>query len=1200
MTKIHEILELDLEEDIKNVIDLEDHSESEVKYEIESYIVTENIGKYFSNFVSKFTSNIKETGVWISGFYGSGKSYFGKMLGYLLENKDILGTPTIERFIPRLSGLRNAGLLENEIRSLSSIDVRVVTLDIAKQNTEKGIAFTLFRNFLKSLGFLENVYGYMEYGLFLDGKYDEFLKTVKKIEGAEWAELRKNNMMVPKIIKKALMKEGYSEQEYDELRAHLNNLINEFSASKLKEELQNYLDKKDEKIVFIFDEASEAISQRKYDLLDLEGLSEAMSGISSKVWTVAIAQEKLDDVINNSNISKSQLVKVTDRFKTKIHIEATEVDIIIRNRLLLKKEQYNADLKKYYKENEGSLLDATNLKSSFPTKIKDADECAIYYPFHKYQFDLLQKFLFSSNALTATQVAARGMIITTFDVLRNRLKNKTLYDYASIFAICEEAQTAPPSALINKYDNAKKILENEKINIDGTNLLKTIHFLSEAELVPPTPENITKTYLSDIQKYYEIKPEVDKALTILVDAKILIAVNNIYKITSDLESKLLDEMNEFPVELFIKKRNLINHIKKSKNLKNISSVLDNNVPYSFNVLSDLDDEIFPSSNKNMEIRLYSLYSITDDREEFIETVKLNTQYEKKKVSIIPQNTNFKKIDTLLEEIQRYTYMQDKYGNDPDAHVKQIIREFTVIMEEKEKTLKGLIENAYFTATAVYIFDSSFLDENKFLPSVNELQKKVIKNVYTKRLPKQLSEKLAEAVLKENNTKNLLKINCGDDFKFFDANGNFVGESLQVIEEVTSKINNNYVEGKTIEEELLKPPTGYEYGTVVTVLAVLFRSGRVTIKYKGGDYFSHKDEGVLEIFKNSKNFQKASFKALKKSLTTQQKNDIVVALQELKYKEFTGETVDWNTNDFQLVDAIRNIAEKFITIVDTLKKTNDKFDSLFGSVNLHIDLLSQFSGKTTEGNYIERAEQFLDVKDKFKEASTGIRKIEKFVKKNLEKINSLKRFIDDLEIEMDKASIHSATMTANIADFKEFYKKSVIDHFTDITALGQKLKDEYFDLMTADHQQMTKCHTSLKEKTLSVIKEIGTYPIDLNQEIMERAKNLQKYAEQRIIAKLELGDGIQCKTCKMSLSEIKNSIALIPSKETELTLIQSNIVKEKVIADPPVPGPKSPRKIGLRVYRKTTVKQYRDVLTGQLQTLSGLNDDEAIEINIDER
>jgi len=271
MTKIYEILELDLEEDIKNVIDLEDRSEAEVKYEIESYIITENIGKYFSDFISKYTSNIKETGVWISGFYGSGKSYFGKMLGYALENKDILGTPAVERLIPRLSGLKNAGLLENEIRSLSSIDTRVVALDIAKQNTDKGLAFTLFRNFLKSLGFLENVYGYIEYCLALDNKYEDFLKTVKKIQGAEWSEVRKNSINVPKTVKNALIEEGYSENEYKEMRDHLNNIINDFSANKLKEELQNYLDKKDEKIVFIFDEASEAISQKKYDLLDLEG-----------------------------------------------------------------------------------------------------------------------------------------------------------------------------------------------------------------------------------------------------------------------------------------------------------------------------------------------------------------------------------------------------------------------------------------------------------------------------------------------------------------------------------------------------------------------------------------------------------------------------------------------------------------------------------------------------------------------------------------------------------------------------------------------------------------------------------------------------------------------------------------------------------------------------------------------------------------
>ena len=84
MITIKDILKLDLNEDIKNVIDLEDQSENEIQSELESYIVTDGLGEHLSTFIKQYTSNIKETGVWLSGFYGSGKSYFGKMLGYLI------------------------------------------------------------------------------------------------------------------------------------------------------------------------------------------------------------------------------------------------------------------------------------------------------------------------------------------------------------------------------------------------------------------------------------------------------------------------------------------------------------------------------------------------------------------------------------------------------------------------------------------------------------------------------------------------------------------------------------------------------------------------------------------------------------------------------------------------------------------------------------------------------------------------------------------------------------------------------------------------------------------------------------------------------------------------------------------------------------------------------------------------------------
>ena len=103
--KIKELLTINLAEDIKNVIDLEDESEAEIRSEIENYIVTDGLAQDYSKFVSTFTSNIVETGVWISGFYGSGKSYFGKLLGYLLNNRSIAGTPARDRILNRFTGI---------------------------------------------------------------------------------------------------------------------------------------------------------------------------------------------------------------------------------------------------------------------------------------------------------------------------------------------------------------------------------------------------------------------------------------------------------------------------------------------------------------------------------------------------------------------------------------------------------------------------------------------------------------------------------------------------------------------------------------------------------------------------------------------------------------------------------------------------------------------------------------------------------------------------------------------------------------------------------------------------------------------------------------------------------------------------------------------------------------------------------------
>ncbi len=1208
MTTINEILALDLQEDIKNVIDLEDRSELEIQQEIESYIVTEGIGRHLYNFSNQFTSNIKETGVWLSGFYGSGKSYFGKMLGYIIANPMINGTSARDRFILRLKGVSDESLIENTILNLASINSRVVFLDVAKQNTDRGLAFTLFANFLKNLGFRDDIYGYMEFDLYIDGKYDEFEHAVRTQEGKEWNELRTSNRQVAKVMRKAFQLMGYSDADYNDTYGVYSSAINDFSASKFKDMLEKYLKfREDETLLFVFDEASEAISQQKFTLLDLEGISEALSSISNKVWTIAIAQEKLDDVINNANVNRSQLTKVTDRFKTKIHLESTEVDVIIRSRLLQKKEKYFGQLVDYFKKNEGLVSDATNLKSSFPTKTASAEEFATYYPFHKYQFDILQKFLFSSNALVATQIAARGMIITTFDVLRKQMRNEKMYAFAAGHAICTEAQTAPPVGLVNKYDTARKILNESHSGVDGEKLLKTIHLLADSEVVSASVENITKSYIADITAYYDIKPKIEKSLLLLVEAKVLLLSNNIYKITSDLEGKLLEEMKDFEVELFNKKRSLINCIKEYKFLNPVATFNEGTDSFKFSVVSDQDDELCGSGSKYLQLNVFSLFNIGENRQDFIESIKMDTQYKKDQITLVPDNREFVQIDKLIGEVRRYSYMEEKYSNEADSAKRQIIRDFSIMREEKEKDLRIKIEKAYKNASLIYMFDEHLLNQDTFKGTINDLQRKLIKIIYTKRLPSQLSDGLVSKIF-SNRKEDLHRLFSGDDFKFFDANGNFTGDHLKVVEEIQIKIKSRFIDGKSLEFELSGAPWGYSFGTIVCTLAALFRAGKLSVKHNGQEpCFSYKDKSVHDAFTNATKFKSASFKSIAKSLTAAQKNQVVKLLMDLEIENHTGRKVDWNTNDFDLAEAIKFMVDHFIGALTTLHETINNFESLFPNVVAQKATLLDYSGKVTESNYVEKVEYLLANEDTFKSSIEIIIKALKFIKKNFSKAKDYKRFIKEVITELKKADRTDDSIGDAHEEFMRLFNQDMVKNFPLLLQQAQVVKDSYFKLFKIAASGMAHEYQLLQGKVDGVIRELKkNYPAELNTQQLSKLESLKRYCADRIIAEPNLEFSVSCSICGFSLSDILNYTALAPNKENDLVIIQSGFVANA--PPPPDPGglgtaepdpPKPPRKIKLQVPGKVmTIQKYKSFLTTQLTALATARPDEEIELDIE--
>jgi len=1196
--KIKEILTIDLSEDIKNVINLEDISEKEIQAEIESYIVTDGLAREYAGFVDTFTSNILETGVWISGFYGSGKSYFGKLLGYLISNRNINGTPARERILQRFTGVNDEALIKNSLSKLNSVNSRVVFLDVAQQDTSKGFSYTLYKNLLKSLGFPENEHGIFLFQLMLSEGKTDIQDFVFDATGLDWNDIRTSSFKYAKAIKELYIKKGNTDADYDILLTTIRRDIDQFSSSRLQEELTNYFSvAKDEKVVFLFDEASEAINQKKITVLDLQAISESLSSLGGKVWTIAIAQEKLDDVINNSNVSKAQLTKVTDRFKTKIHLEATEVDVIIRNRLLRKTETGIQKLTEHFNKNSGKISDHAAIHGAGISKTDSAENYATYYPFYKYQFDLLQNFLFGTKGYASTKVAARGMIITTYDILRQEVQHNELFHTVTGWHIAKEGQPQPPVRLVSRYDNAERILLEAGSPISGRRLLETINFLTEAEVTPSSLPNITKSFISDPDEQFKVQDDIVKALDLLTEAKVLLYTNKTYRITSDIEQRLLDEMNGFTVQGFVKKKQLVTAYKGANFTKSIARVTDNGLPYDFYITTDNDDELTAPNLKYLKVKVKSVYNISDDRAADIDALKLQHQNDKDLLWLVPDNTHFKELDRLIDEVERITYLEQKYNN-PNSDEGKILISFSTAKGEKQNRIKDLVDESLINATAVYLYNTLQLNKDNWQTTLQAQQKNIIQNVYSKRLASQLSDSVAAAVIREANNGRLQQYFTGNDFSFFDTQGNFIGENLKVSEEILYKIRNTFVDGATLEKELEQPPTGFTFGTVISSVAALMRAGKLIAKYNGAEKFSWRDEGVLNIFNTAREFRRASFKAVSKSLSALQKQELAQFLLDIEVDKYIGRKVDYNTNDFELVAAVRDTAKHFADKVTTLRNSEKEFDKLFPQADSNASYLGGFTGAVSEANYIDKAVEFLSAKDDFLKALQEIEKVEKFIRNNLSKVKEWKIFVTAVQDELTKAAKTNATIQQLKTDFEAHLNGDVIKNFASLQQSAQKTKDEYHQLFSAAMQDCATKYTEIDTLANELIKEIESLPSGLNQVALAKANSLNQYAQQRTSATIAIDFDVKDKHSRFTYSEVLSFIDLYSSKKTEIEILRAGLIKEK--APEPQPGtPPTPtvKKYAVKMPNtKMKVAEYKSWLHSELQKLASASDNDEIEIN----
>lgn len=1121
--KIKELLKINLDDEINTVVDLDTNpTDAALKEGLDNFVLTNSLGKHLYEFLEEYNGGAMQSGVWLSGFYGSGKSYFAQIIGLLLQNKLIYGTPMHDRFSVKLDGLPNEDLLRNELGNLRRFNNIVVSFDASKHNNVSGLPFMIFSSFLRKLGMADTWHGLIEYDIFLDGRRQEFLDAVQSVTGNTWENAIKSNEGLVKAFKPVLLSMGYSLEEYNDMKSLANGTRDEYDAARLQQDLSRYLDKNpDTRIVFFIDEVSEAITQKKIRLDDLEGVAEALAALDRKVWTIAIAQQRLDDVIKAENVQLNSLTKVRDRFRKKIAIEADEVDTIIRHRLLDKKEASQGILRDYFTENNGIIADVTNIGVPSLRKTEDVATYIDYYPFYKHQFRLLQYFLFGTSDLTQTRVGNRGMIISAFDVLKKEVKNEIADHYhVSATQLCNQADERVEEALNNRYHQADDTLQAENFtSINGKRLLQTVNFLTRSG-VQTTISNIAKSYLNRPEDYHETLANVKKALDILQRSQIVIVTGEQYRITNEAEQRILDDMRRYDVQSWEIIQDINNVMKKRDIVKWTSLLTVNGMNIRFKVAT-FDGEVYANGEKDNLIVLFSDLLSTPGCEDssFIDSVRQETADSKGRMTIIPTIKYRNEIKELATDSRRLKYIGERTNLTDEE--KNIVKSLCSERDHKEARFIELIEKSLFEGVAIYCFNKYVLTSDTFRQIVQDQQKKMFENIFTKRLNAELLDSQASGVFTRSANQLHSYFGTSADFKFFDTSGTFIGLNLSVVTEILA-IATTFVSGKDMESKLAGPPTGYSLGTIMTTLAALFRGDKVIVKFNGEEYTSCRQPGATDAFKNSRNFSKASFKAVSKSLTFKQRREIVDILKDdCEYTKNTRELINYQLNDFEIVDAIRTLSRAMISKINDKIEFDDDYRRMFKMSVAARSVFQQYQGAVTEANFLTTAKNFL-IESNTEEFIKAVERVNTdivFINSKMGEVREMRTYLSEVKDQFVKTMGSDAAIEAKYEDFFSKYENDIVHHYTALKKDAQEITDAYLSSFRTVASKIQTEYRKLLEKAEVLRTKLSQYPREWNariwvelqrvenrcQSFTDISMNFDRYAVKSLRSRLDLRD-----------------------------------------------------------------------------------------------
>ena len=916
-----------IDREIQGVIIVGQGEETNVTQELEEYVVTRELQKHFADFFEAYkkgiVGNTSEIGVWISGFFGSGKSHFLKILSYILSDKVIGGKKAIDYFIDDNKIADAMVLADMKLAAETPADVVLFNIDSKSDSNSKQNKDAIVNVFLKVFNEMQGFCGSLPHLADLEsqltevGKYEEFKEAFEDEHGSAWETTRHKFDFMQDDVVEALSKIGFMSEAAARNWCEKATETYRISIEDFAKRVKAYIDKKgnNHHVVFMVDEVGQYIGDDSNLMLNLQTVREELSKeCRGKAWVVVTSQQDVDSIMK---VKGNDFSKIQGRFATRLALSSANVDEVIKKRILEKNPTGAQTLRLLYDQKATVIKNLIVFNDGVEKKLyADENDFALVYPFVTYQFNLLASVLTSIRTHGASgkhlSEGERSML-ALFKESAMKIMNESEGSIVPFHRFYDALENfldhSHRGVIIKAYDNTKINPEKKKSDVFAINVLKTLFMIKYILEIEANVENITSLMISSIDDdRIDLKEQVEKSLKTLQQQMLVQKNGNNYVFLTDEEQEINREIESQNVEM----AEVINKVSemifedvfadKKYRYPAPAGSPEFNGRYTFAFNQAVDDRPY-KSNQNYSFGLRILTPWYEGGNDDT-TLRLTSGTQKEVLVLLPNDSEF------LDEIRTYLKIEKflRLNTSSQLTKYETIKEAKrVEMRERNANAKLYLIESMKEATIYVNGDIAKLSSKEVNGRINEALGRLVQTVYNK-----LS--YIDTVMDDSSIRKLFK--TSNQLSFNVENGK--EPNNLALGDVLSYIKGNSdihikTSMKTIKDRFMAAPYGFVEDDVNWLVAKLFKNGDLLFTVNGASVnLLNKSDTEIVDYITKKQYVDKLLMEVRIKVPEKEKKAVQKVIKEMFGASLVTEDEDSGMITFQ------NYAEKRITEMEKLE------------------------------------------------------------------------------------------------------------------------------------------------------------------------------------------------------------------------------------------------------------------------------------------